>query len=146
MRIEKGHISGPELNGQTTAGDLGMSRMVSTKKDFIGRVLAGRPALIDPDRAVLVGLIPVDRHDLFKAGAHLARPGCAPVAANDEGHVTSVAYSPTLGHGLALALLSHGRDRHGERIVAHDPLRGTVVEAEICDPIFYDPEGTRVRG
>ena len=43
MRIEKGHVSGPELNGQTTAADLGFGRMASTKKDYIGRVLAGRP-------------------------------------------------------------------------------------------------------
>jgi glycine cleavage system aminomethyltransferase T len=146
MRIEKGHVAGPELNGQTTAADLGMSRMMSTRKDFIGRVLAGRPALVDSARAALVGLIPVDRRHLLTAGAHLVRPGCAPVAANDEGHVTSVACSPTLGHGIALALLSRGRERHGERVVAHDPLRGIVVEAQVCDPVFYDPEGARVRG
>jgi glycine cleavage system aminomethyltransferase T len=146
MRIEKGHVAGPELNGHTTAADLGMRRMVSTKKDFIGRVLAGRPALTDAARPVLVGLKPLDRSDLFTAGAHLVRENCAPVAANDEGYVTSVAYSPTLGHGIALALLSHGRERHGERIVAHDPVRGHIVPAEICDPIFYDPEGARVRG
>jgi glycine cleavage system aminomethyltransferase T len=146
MRIEKGHVAGPELNGQTTAADLGMGRMVSTKKDFIGRVLAGRPTLVDPGRAALVGLIPVDRRRLLTAGAHLVRPNRPPVAANDEGHVTSVAYSPTLGHGIALGLLSGGRDRHGECVVAHDPVRGTVVEAAVCDPVFYDPEGARVRG
>lgn len=146
MRIEKGHVAGPELNGQTTAADLGFARMMSTKKDYIGRVLATRPALIDPARAVLVGLMPVDRNKVFTAGAHLVRPGRAPVAANDEGHVTSVAYSPTLGHGIALALLSGGRERHGERIIAHDLVRGIAVEAEICGPIFFDPEGARVRG
>ncbi|MFV3074962.1 sarcosine oxidase subunit alpha family protein [Niveispirillum fermenti] len=146
MRIEKGHVAGPELNGQTTAADLGMGRMVSSKKDFIGRTLAGRPALVDPNRPVLVGLKPRDRRQLFTAGAHLVRPGQAPVAAHDEGYVTSVAYSPTLGHPIALALLSGGRGRHGELIVAHDLLRGTAVEAEICDPVFYDPEGARVRG
>ena len=47
MRIEKGHVAGNELNGQTTARDLGLGRMMSTKKDFIGRVLAQRPALAD---------------------------------------------------------------------------------------------------
>ena len=50
MRIEKGHVAGSELNGQTTARDLGLARMMSTKKDFIGRFMAGRPALLDPDR------------------------------------------------------------------------------------------------
>ncbi|TIR79098.1 MAG: sarcosine oxidase subunit alpha, partial [Mesorhizobium sp.] len=42
MRIEKGHVAGPELNGTTTAADLGLGKMMSTKKDFIGRVMAGR--------------------------------------------------------------------------------------------------------
>ncbi|HEY0290895.1 MAG TPA: sarcosine oxidase subunit alpha family protein, partial [Hansschlegelia sp.] len=37
MRIEKGHAAGPELNGATTGADLGMGRMMSKKKDFIGR-------------------------------------------------------------------------------------------------------------
>ncbi len=45
MRIEKGHISGPELNGTTTPRDVGLGGMVSTKKDFIGNVLGKRPGL-----------------------------------------------------------------------------------------------------
>ena len=48
MRIEKGHLAGNELNGQTTAHDLGFGKMLSTKKDFIGRFMAARPALTDP--------------------------------------------------------------------------------------------------
>ena len=43
MRIEKGHPAGNELNGRTTAGDLGLERMMSKKKDFVGRVMARRP-------------------------------------------------------------------------------------------------------
>lgn len=146
MRIEKGHVAGPELNGQTTAGDLGMTRMLSKKKDFIGRVLASRPGLLDPARPTLVGLRPIDRRHEIAAGAHLTRPGAATIAANDEGHVTSAAWSPTLGHNIALALLAQGPNRHGERVVAHDLLRGQSVEAEVCSPVFLDPEGERVRG
>ncbi|WP_292271514.1 sarcosine oxidase subunit alpha family protein, partial [Mesorhizobium sp.] len=55
MRIEKGHVAGPELNGTTTAADLGLGKMMSTKKDFIGRVMAGREALVAPNRQVVVG-------------------------------------------------------------------------------------------
>src|SRR6202008_4846395 len=36
MRIEKGHVSGPGMNGQMTARDLGLGRLVSAKKDCIG--------------------------------------------------------------------------------------------------------------
>ena len=42
MRIEKGHVAGGELNGTTTAADLGLGRMMSSKKDYIGRMMAGR--------------------------------------------------------------------------------------------------------
>ena len=43
MRIEKGHVAGNEINGQTTARDLGLGRMMSSKKDYIGRVMARAP-------------------------------------------------------------------------------------------------------
>ena len=146
MRIEKGHAAGNELNGTTTAGDLGMGRMMSKKKDFIGRVMAARPGLTDPSRQALVGLKPVDRSMKIRAGAHLLATDAPRTAAHDEGYVTSAAWSPTLGHAIALALLANGPARHGERITVHDPLRSADVEAEVCDPIFLDPEGARVRG
>ncbi|MCB2059627.1 MAG: sarcosine oxidase subunit alpha, partial [Novosphingobium sp.] len=146
MRIEKGHPAGNELNGQTTAADLGLGRMMSKKKDFIGRVMAQRPGLTDPARPALVGIRPVEPGVRLRAGAHLLEPGKPAIAANDRGHVTSAAWSPTLGHSVALALLSHGPDRHGERVVVHDPVRGGDVEAEVCSPVFVDPEGARMRG
>jgi glycine cleavage system aminomethyltransferase T len=118
---------------------------VSTKKDFIGRVMAGRPGLTDPDRPRLVGLKPIDPRQRIRAGAHLLGAGASPVAANDQGYVTSAAFSPTLGHPIALALLARGPERHGERLVVHDPIRGGDVEAEVCSPVFLDPEGTRLR-
>jgi sarcosine oxidase subunit alpha len=146
MRIEKGHVGGPELNGRTTAGDLGLGRMMSTKKDFIGRVMAQRPGLVDPERARLVGLRPFDPRQRIRAGAHLLAPGAPAVAASDQGYITSAAHSPSLGHPIALALLKRGPERHGERILVHDPVRGADVEAEICSPVFLDPEGARARG
>ncbi|WP_315832574.1 sarcosine oxidase subunit alpha family protein [Bradyrhizobium prioriisuperbiae] len=144
MRIEKGHPAGNELNGQTTAGDLGMSRLMSTKKDFIGRVMAGRPGLMDPDRPSLIGLRPLNGERL-RAGGHLLPRDVPMVAANDQGYVTSTAFSPTLGHWIGLALLKRGATRHGERIVVHDPVRGPNLEVEVCHAIFVDPEGVRVR-
>jgi heterotetrameric sarcosine oxidase alpha subunit len=56
MRIEKGHVSTAEINGQTTARDLGLAGMLAKKKDFVGRVLKERPALVAPDRPVIVGV------------------------------------------------------------------------------------------
>jgi sarcosine oxidase subunit alpha len=146
MRIEKGHPAGNELNGMTTAADLGMGRMMSTKKDFIGRIMAGRPGLADPTRPRLVGLRPVDPSHILRAGGHLVPMGLAPVAANDDGYVTSAAFSPTLGHSIALGLLRNGEERHGEIIKVHDPVRNADIAAVVCNPVFVDPEGARVRG
>ena len=145
MRIEKGHPAGGELNGTTTAADLGMGRMMSTNKDFVGRIMAARPGLTDSMRPVLVGLKPVDLAGKIRAGAHLLRPDAPRTAAHDEGYVTSAAWSPTLGHAIALGLLANGAARHGERIAVHDPVRGADVAAEVCNPVFVDPEGVRVR-
>ncbi|WP_270939033.1 glycine cleavage T C-terminal barrel domain-containing protein, partial [Falsiroseomonas oryzae] len=146
LRIEKGHPAGGELNGQTTARDLGLGRMVSTKKDGIGRRLAERPALVDPARPVLVGLKPVDGRTPLRAGAHLFAPDAEPVTANDQGYVTSACFSPTLGQPIALALLANGATRIGQRIRVLDPVRGGDAEAEVCAPVFVDPEGGRTRG
>jgi sarcosine oxidase subunit alpha len=146
MRIEKGHPAGNELNGRTTAADLGLGRLMSKKKDFIGRVLAQRPGLVDPDRPRLVGLRPVAADARLRAGAHLVAPGAEPTTQNDQGYVTSAAWSPTLGGSIALALLRRGPERLGERIRVWDPVRGGDVEAEVCSPVFFDPEGVRVRG
>jgi sarcosine oxidase subunit alpha len=144
MRIEKGHVAGNELNGHTTARDLGLGRMIATRKDHIGRRLAERPALVDPDRPSVVGFRPVDGKARLSAGAHFLAIGAAAVAANDEGYMTSVAYSPSLGHWIGLGLLARGAQRIGERLRAYDPVRGNDIEVEICRPSFVDPEGVRL--
>lgn len=145
MRIEKGHVAGSEFDGRTTARDLGLGRMMSTKKDYIGRVLAGRPALIAPDRMSLVGIRPTDQAERLRAGAHFV-PGNATIdASNDQGVVTSVAFSPSLDHWIGLALLQRGPARLGERLQAVDPVRANNIEVEICAPCFIDSQGERLR-
>jgi len=146
MRIEKGHISTNEINGQTTAHDLGAARMVSSRKDFIGRVMAERPALRAPDRPTFVGLKPVDRTQRLRAGAHFLPLGARAVADNDQGYMTSVAFSPTLGHWVGLGLLQQGPRRFGKSVRAYDPVRDGDVEVEVCDPVFVDPERVRLNG
>lgn len=145
LRIEKGHVAGGDLNGQVTAHDLGLGRMLSKKKDFIGRALAERPALIAPDRQMLVGLRAVDRSQRFSAGSHLLRKGAAQVAAESQGHITSVAFSGVFDRWIGLAMLERGTERMGETLVASSPVRGANIEVEVCNPVFFDPEGERLR-
>ncbi len=146
MRIEKGHAAGPELNGNTTAADLGMGKMLSKKKDFIGRTMSGREAFLDPERPSLVGFRPVDRSARLRSGAHFVPRGETPSAANDQGYMTSTAYSPSNGHWIGLGFLARGPERMGEIVRAYDPVRGGDVEVEVVSPVFVDPEGARLRG
>jgi sarcosine oxidase subunit alpha len=145
MRIEKGHVAGNELNGQTTARDLGLGRMMSQKKDFIGRAMAARPGLTDPARPSFIGFKPVDRGERLRAGAHFIPLGKPSRAEYDQGYMTSVAFSPTLGHWIGLGLLERGPERIGERVHAVDLLRNSEIEVEICHPAFVDPKEERLR-
>jgi methylglutamate dehydrogenase subunit C len=120
--------------------------MMSSKKDFIGRVLAGRPGLVDPERPALVGVRPVDRNARVHAGAHFLSLGAQATLSNDQGYLTAVAYSPMLEGWIGLGLLARGPQRHGERIRAHDPLRDSDVEVEVVSPVFFDPQGLRLQG
>lgn len=146
MRIEKGHVAGPELNGTTTAGDLGLGKMMSTKKDFIGRVMAGREALTAPNRQVVVGIKPTDKARRLRSGAHIIPKGETPGPDNDQGYVTSVCFSPVLDQWIGLGLVERGRERIGEIVRAHDPLRSEDYDVELCNSVFYDPDGGRQRG
>lgn len=145
MRIEKGHTAGNELTGQTTARDLGMSRMVSKKADCIGNVLSEREALNQEHGLALVGFKPVNREDELSAGAHFLERGKASTLANDQGWMTSVAYSPSLGHSIGLGFISRGSERIGEVVRAVDLVRDKDVEVEIASPHFVDPDGARLR-
>jgi sarcosine oxidase subunit alpha len=144
MRIEKGHVSTNEINGQTTAHDLGAARMLSSRKDYIGRVMAERPILQSPDRPTFVGFKPTDRAQRLNAGAHFLPLGGRAAANNDQGYMTSVAFSPTLGHWVGLGLLRLGPQRFGQRVRAYDPVRDGDVEVEVCDPTFVDPKRVRI--
>ncbi|MEN9063570.1 sarcosine oxidase subunit alpha family protein [Ponticoccus litoralis] len=145
MRIEKGHAAGNELNGTTTALNLGMGRMVSSKKDSIGAVLSRREGLNEEDALKLVGFKPVDPSKPVPAGAHLMTRGSPVDAAHDQGYVTSACYSPNLGHAIAIGYLKSGDTRLGETVRLVSPLTGIDHEVEVVSAHFVDPEGERLR-
>ena len=138
MRIEKGHVAGNEINGQTTARDLGLGRMMSTKKDYIGRVMAQRPALLDAGPA-----------DASSASSRsTATRACAPARIScREGAQPTAAQRPGL-HDLG-RLLADARplDRArpaGARARAHRRARARLSipcatatwRSRSCDPVL----------
>ncbi|MFZ1469207.1 MAG: sarcosine oxidase subunit alpha family protein [Paracoccaceae bacterium] len=142
LRIEKGLITHAEIHGRVTAFDIGMAKMVSAKKDCIGKAAATRPGLLGPAREQMVGLKALGP---ISAGAHLFRPGDTVDRVNDQGYVTSVCYSPVMQVWLGLAFVTNGRARHGEQIRLVDHLRNIDVLCEVCDPVFHDPDGGKLR-
>jgi heterotetrameric sarcosine oxidase alpha subunit len=145
MRIEKGHVTHAEINGTVTPGDLGFARMVSaTKPDFIGKAMLAREGLQAADRPRLVGVKPVDPAQGFRTGAHILKNGDAATLENDLGYVTSSAYSPSLGHTIGLALVKHGPERIGEKVIVWNGLRNEFTEAVLCHPVFIDPENEKL--
>jgi methylglutamate dehydrogenase subunit C len=144
LRIEKGFITHAEIHGRVTAFDIGMDKMISVKKDCIGKVSAQRPGLIGSEREQLVGLR-VSGDKGLVAGAHLFTQGDAISRAASQGYMTSVCWSPMLNQWLGMGFLRNGRARHGERVRLVDHMRDVDLICEVCDPVFHDPNGEKLR-
>ena len=142
LRIEKGHVTTAELNGNTSADDLGFQRMLKKSGDFVGRSLAARPGLTAADRLQLVGVRPVDRGRRLRNGMHLLAPEGRSASL---GYITSSTPSVELEGWVGLALLADGRQRIGTRLVGTSPIHAETTELEIVSPHMLDPENTRVR-
>ncbi len=145
MRIEKGHAAGNELNGTTSAVNLGMGGMVSKKKDSIGSTLSEREGMNRKDEFGLVGFRPVDPADRFESGSHLIVREEEATIANDQGYLTSVAFSPNLGYMIGLGFLKNGAARKGEVLRAVNPVQNAETLVEVVSAHFIDPEGERLR-
>ncbi|EKE16988.1 MAG: hypothetical protein ACD_10C00686G0002 [uncultured bacterium] len=146
LRIEKGHlVGGAEIDGRVSPIDLGFEKMLSQKKHFIGKGALARPAFHEPARQQLVGLVPADGKTPIPIGAQLVESLEAIKPGAGQGRVTSVHFSPMLNSPIALALLSGGRNRHGEKLFAVSPLTNQQLWVTVTQPVFYDPKGERLR-
>jgi len=145
MRIEKGHAAGAELNGTISALNLNMSKMVSDKKDSVGMILSKRKGLSLSNGLRLVGLKPLNPDIQIISGSHLFNQNDIKSPENDLGYVTSSCYSPTVNSYIALGFLKNGTKRYGEKIKISNPILKKESTAEVCNPIFVDPNGDKLR-
>jgi len=142
LRIEKGHVTGAELNGNTSADDLGMQRMLKKHGDFIGRALSQRSGLTTPERLQLVGVRPLARAQRLRNGLQLVAPQARTTTL---GYVTSSTPSVESDGWVGLALVAGGRQRLGQRLIGTSPVHDETIEIEIVSPHMLDPENLRVR-
>jgi sarcosine oxidase subunit alpha len=144
LRIEKGHVAGGELDHRNTLDDLGLSKMASKDKPFVGRELRQRPLLQAPERWSLIGIECLEADKKLRGGSIL-------FAASDElkghgrGYITSVTWSTELEKFIALGLYRGGLKHTGEEIICAFPLKNEQVRARVVSPMFIDPNGERLR-
>ena len=145
LRAEKGFIIvGQDTDASVTPDDLNMGWCVGRTKPFswIGKRGMNRDDCLREDRKQLVGLKPVDPNKVLPEGAQLVFDPKQTIPMQMVGHVTSSYMSAAMGYSFAMAVVKGGLKRMGERVFA--PLAdGSVIEAEICSSVFYDPKGDR---
>ncbi len=145
LRAEKGFIIvGQDTDASVTPDDLNMGWCVGRTKPFswIGKRGMNRADCLREDRKQLVGLKPVDPNKVLPEGAQLVFDPKQSIPMQMVGHVTSSYMSAAMGYSFAMAVVKGGLKRMGERVFA--PLAdGSVIEAEICSSVFYDPKGDR---
>lgn len=145
LRAEKGFIIvGQDTDASVTPDDLNMGWCVGRTKPFswIGKRGMNRADCLREDRKQLVGLKPVDPNQVLPEGAQLVFDPKQSIPMQMVGHVTSSYMSAAMGYSFAMAVVKGGLKRMGERVFA--PLAdGSVIEAEICSSVFYDPKGDR---
>jgi sarcosine oxidase subunit alpha len=141
LRVEKGYLTGGELNGQTTPQDLGMDSLLKLGNPCVGRELLSRPGLSEPSRPRLVGLRALDQKSSFLGGAQLTLPE---ETRHPCGYVTSAAYSPALQQWVALGLVARSVAL-GAELIARDPLRGRQTHVQVTAAVHFDPEGSKMK-
>jgi sarcosine oxidase subunit alpha len=137
LRLEKGHvIVGQDTDGLTTPYDIGADWALKMDKPyFVGQRSLQAIARL-PARQRLVGF--------QLAAAATSRPKeCHLVVAGGKiaGRITSVAYSPTLGRVIGLALVEPALA--GASAITLRIENARELHAEVVPPSFYDAAGAR---
>jgi sarcosine oxidase subunit alpha len=145
LRIEMGHVAGPELDGRTIPFDVGLNGMVSQKKDFIGKRSLSKDAFVAEDRQTIVGLVPVDKKSKIPEGSHIVENDKAPAPNPKLGHVSSSCWSVEYNNPFSIAIMKDGKKQIGKTLFAVSPLKDISIPVEVVSSHYVDPNGERVR-
>ena len=141
LRLEKGYLHlGSDTSGRTTPLDIGMGGIAARKPDdFLGKRALSLPYNRAEDREELVGLKPLEGD--IEIGGRILTPGAETPPCETIGNVTSAATTRHCGN-IGMALIEAGSRRMGETVRIFSG--GRIARAEICSPVFYDPENKRL--
>ena len=143
LRVEKGHVTGAELDGRVTIEDAGLEKMASTKKSYIGSAMRKRGILDSEDREQLVGFFPVNKNQTFDAGTIVCEKNN--LKGFGIGRITSVTHSPELGHWIGIGFVKGGKAKwENTTLIGSDPVRHKQMELVVVSPHMIDPEGKRM--
>ncbi len=144
LRAEKGYIIvGQDTDGTVTPQDAGLSWAIAkSKPDFVGIRGLKRVDLVAPGRKQLVGLKTKDPKTVLEEGAQIVLDPNQPIPMKMVGHVTSSYWSENCDRSIAMGLVAGGFEKMGQTVFI--PMPDRVIEAEICDAVFYDKEGGRI--
>jgi sarcosine oxidase, subunit alpha len=145
LRAEKGFIiAGQDTDGSMTPYDLGMAWCVGKNKpfSFIGKRGMALEANARPERKQLVGLKTVDPKQVLPEGAQAVADPNQPIPMTMLGHVSSSYWSANLERSIAMGFIIDGHNKMGDKVF-YPLVDGRVIEAEICSPVFFDPQGER---
>ena len=145
LRIEMGHVAGPELDGRTIPSDLSLDGMISKKKDFIGKRSLSKKDFIKPERQKIVGIVPIDKKTSIPEGSHLVNDKNFKLPAKKLGHVSSSCWSVEYNNPFSLAIVTDGKTMIGKKLFAVAPLKSSSIEVEVVSSHYVDPKGERVR-
>ena len=143
LRVEKGHVTGAELDGRVTIDDAGLGKMASTKKSYIGSAMRKRGVLNADDREVLVGFFPINEKETFNAGTIVCEKDN--IKGQGVGRITSVTHSPELGHWIGIGFVKGGLEKWKDiTLIGADPIRNKQMQIKVVSPHMIDPEGKRM--
>ena len=143
LRVEKGHVTGAELDGRVTIEDAGLGKMASNKKSYIGSAMRKRGVLDSKDREQLVGFFPVNKNQTFDAGTIVCEKNN--IKGFGIGRITSVTHSPELGHWIGIGFVQGGKAKwENTTLIGSDPVRNKQMELIVVSPHMIDPEGKRM--
>jgi sarcosine oxidase subunit alpha len=146
LRLEKGHIIvGQDTDALTDPLSAGMEWVVKLDKDdFLGqRALTQVHSSGTKHR--LAGFKMLDKGIMPEEGLQIVKPNPAqPIGLEIIGWVTSSRYSPTIDEVIGLCWLpADMAEQQGETFTIFND--GQLLQAQVHQGAFYDPQGSRLR-